>query len=109
MTSLGCRAVVERSHSAPGPPLLRRDGPRALKQPKSLNAVPTGSAAVRGLQLVADVAERRGQLGSEELQGGDEHDADESRDQAVFNGGGAAFVFDQLDCKATHNVTPGKK
>ena len=45
-----------------------------------------------GSQLCRDGAERRVQLGAQALDGRNDGDRDAGRDQAVFDGGRAAFV-----------------
>ena len=44
---------------------------------------------------VRDFLELAADVGAQRLGSGDDHDSDEGSDQAVFNGRGAGFVFDE--------------
>jgi len=51
----------------------------------------------RSRQLRRNVGEYRGQIGADQAGCPDNHDRDESGNQAIFNGGDARFVASEMD------------
>ena len=57
------------------------------------------------LQVARDGVELARDLGAEGFDSGDDDDADQTRDEAVFDRGRAGFVFDELGQKL-HGTAP---
>ena len=81
--------------------------PAAAGQPAVKNIVEPSSAQLgRSRELSGNVGEHRGQVGADHAGGANDHDRDESGDQAIFNGGDAGFVSEETREEGMHRKDP---